>query len=122
MRDSPTNPATGDAVFAGSLHDRIWVITAHGELDRECGDGLRQQFAAAATIACDRVVVDASAVTFLDAGGLRHLLTVASECSVQVWLRSPSRPVRRIIQLAGLAGEALGDHPDDPRFDEVQLA
>jgi len=50
-------------------------------------------------------VVDMAAVTFLDSGGLRRLVGARSEreaAGAPFVLRSPSRAVRRLLELTGL--------------------
>jgi stage II sporulation protein AA (anti-sigma F factor antagonist) len=51
------------------------------------------------------VVVDCSGITFLDSMGLRTLLrieAVTRENGVGLTLADPSRPVRRVLELAGV--------------------
>jgi len=51
------------------------------------------------------VVVDCSGITFLDSMGLRTLLRVEAytrENGVGLTLAAPSRPVRRVLELAGV--------------------
>lgn len=60
--------------------------------------------------ACDAcvgdLVLDLSAVTFVDSSGLRSLLALrerAAANSAQLVLRDPATPVVRLLELAGLA-------------------
>jgi stage II sporulation protein AA (anti-sigma F factor antagonist) len=51
------------------------------------------------------VVVDCSGITFLDSMGLRTLLRIEAgtrENGVALTLAAPSRPVRRVLELAGV--------------------
>lgn len=80
------------------------VILLRGEVDLGCGEAFRDAFAQAADGPARRIVVDVSAVTFLDGGGLRLLEQTAAASGREVWLRAPSRPVRRIAELAGGIG------------------
>jgi anti-anti-sigma factor len=94
--------------LTGCRQDLTWLITLRGELDISCEDILRDGFAHAAKQSCDRVVVDAGGVTFLDCGGLRALLDASAECDAEVWLRAPSPPVVLVAELAGLGAPGTG--------------
>jgi len=80
------------------------VVHLSGEVDLGCGEAFRDAFARAEASGARRIVVDVSGVTFLDCGGLRLLEQTAAACDREVWLRAPSRPVRRIAELAGGIG------------------
>lgn len=118
MCESTTRLATDVVDVSGRQEGCEWVIVLRGEVDVCCSQALRDGFAQAATAACERVVVDASGVTFLDGAGLRVLLCAAAQCDRGVWLRSPSRPVRWIGELVGLGPPGWSRAQ---RLDEVQL-
>lgn len=78
------------------------VIVAMGEIDMVAGPQLEQL-----VLPLERpgpVVIDVSAVTFLDSSGLRTLLMIAraaGERGDAVVLRSPSPEVDRLLELTG---------------------
>jgi anti-anti-sigma factor len=96
-----TRPASPNAI--GGQDGSSWLIVLKGDVDVACRDCLRVEFERARN-AGDRVVLDASGVTFLDGGGLRALLS-AAVCCDEVWLRSPSDSFRRVAEITGLWDE-----------------
>jgi anti-sigma B factor antagonist len=79
----------------------------HGELDIATAPRLREQI--------DRlrrrgrtVIVDLSAVTFMDSTGLAMLMSAQEAGDAALTLRRPSAAVRRVFELAGL-GRLLGE-------------
>jgi stage II sporulation protein AA (anti-sigma F factor antagonist) len=53
------------------------------------------------------VVLECSALTFLDSSGIRAILTFASQLSGSVIIRCPSPTVRKVLEIAGV-DEAIG--------------
>jgi anti-anti-sigma factor len=103
---SPTPPPAAD------LCGTITVVEDGGELVvRLTGeiDSLvvaAQGGAATSAGALVPAVVDASAVTFLDGRGLRLLVRLAEgarRAGRPLVLRRPTRPVRRVLEVAGVA-------------------
>ena len=96
------------------------VVALEGEIDLASASALCDTLTAARAAAVDgHVVIDASAVSFLDCAGLQGLLSGAAGCGGEVVLRSPSRPVRRLFALAGL----VPAEPDSSlACDELRLA
>ena len=82
------------------------VVTASGELDLAGVPAVTTALAEAVTARCRRVVIDASALTFLDAAGLRALCTkpAGRDGDLDVVLRAPSPPVRRLLELTNMCG------------------
>ena len=78
------------------------VLTMSGELDLASVATLQADIDRLTSDANSRVVFDMSDVHFMDTSGLALLLTVANRVS-SVEVRAPSSPVRRVIELAGLA-------------------
>lgn len=78
------------------------VVVAAGEIDMVAGPQLEEL-----VLPLERpgpVVIDVSAVTFLDSSGLRTLLKIAraaSERGDEVVLRAPSPEVDRLLELTG---------------------
>jgi anti-sigma B factor antagonist len=89
------------------------AISVRGELDIDAAPALR----ATLRRACDHggpVSLDLSAVTFIDAAGLRVLAEARSSSDADrpaVTLTAPSRCVRRLLSLAGL-GWSVGSTSD----------
>lgn len=108
-------PAPGIVTLAGRPEGPAWVIDVVGELDISCAPAVRGAFAEVPE-RCQRIVVDASAVTFLDCGGLDALLTAAAGRGREVWLRSPSRPVRRVVELTGITNGWSAASSDEVRI------
>jgi anti-anti-sigma factor len=98
---------------------RTWVIVASGELDIAACDAVDEAFSNVPMDRCDRVVVDARGLQFLDASGVRALLDAAAASGVELWLRAPSDPVRLVIELSGLAGS---DGATSRADDELRIA
>jgi anti-sigma B factor antagonist len=82
------------------------AIRAHGDLDLLSQPDLRSLLEAA--LAYRRpVVLDLEDVAFIDLAGLRALLDgsrLACSLGVTLTIRCPSPPVRRLLDVAGLAG------------------
>jgi anti-anti-sigma factor len=87
------------------LHAQVFgteiLLTASGELDIGSVSDVTALFAELMTPECALVVVDLSGVTFIDWAALRSLLAGARP-DVELLLRSPSRPVRRLLELTEL--------------------
>ncbi|MFJ9246587.1 STAS domain-containing protein [Streptomyces sp. NPDC101776] len=86
--------------------DGTLVVAAAGEIDHQTGGSLREALDPPEG-AAPRVVIDLSAVTFMDSSGINILIAVHSSLAESGgWLRlagaAPS--VLRIIQLVGIDG------------------
>lgn len=82
------------------------LMTVSGELDIAGAPVVATLYAEPTTAACRCVVVDVSGLTFIDGAGLRALLAgpEARGEDFEISLRSPSRPVMRLLELSGHAG------------------
>lgn len=81
------------------------VVDLAGEVDMLTAPELRQQLGQAMGAPGTVVVVEASAVTFMDCAGLRELLAAHTRLAAggrTLVLRSPSPPVARLLELTGL--------------------
>ncbi|MEZ5217886.1 MAG: STAS domain-containing protein [Ilumatobacteraceae bacterium] len=79
------------------------IVSAVGEIDAHTAGQLSSALAGRAA---EDVVVDLSGVTFLDSSGLRVLLAERqdhADAGTSLFLRAPSGPVRRVLELSGLA-------------------
>lgn len=103
MSHQSTQPPAA-CVHIGCDRAGLPLIVLQGEFDLGCSTVLRDAFTRAVLASGDRIVVDARAVTFIDAGGISTLLTAAATCGRAVWLRAPSPQLRRIAELAGAIG------------------
>lgn len=81
------------------------VFRLDGELDAATAPGLSRALTSALDQRPARLALDLRAITFLDSSGTRVLIAAARRahnegCSLVV--RSPSRPVLRMLRLTGL--------------------
>jgi anti-anti-sigma factor len=81
------------------------VIAVGGEIDvHTCGEleeAVRKAYGSGGT----KVVLDVAGVGFIDSSGLRSLITLQQEAAAAdgtLQLRSPSRPVLRLLEVTGL--------------------
>lgn len=90
---------------ARRVADRL-VLTVAGEVDLAAYPRFESEVALAWDGLTD-LVVDCSGVTFLDSMGLRvlvHAMQRAADNGRSVHLAAPSRPVLRVLDLAGVRG------------------
>jgi anti-sigma B factor antagonist len=78
------------------------VITLSGELDILGAESLREAIDGALAAGAERLTFDVEALRFIDSAGLAALIEATTKAR-DVRLRSPSAPVRRTIELTGLA-------------------
>ena len=75
------------------------VVAVAGELDAATAGQLARRLSAPPAVQ----VIDLSAVTFIDAGGLRALIDATEQAGAnRRRLQSPSRPVVRLCEITGL--------------------
>jgi anti-anti-sigma factor len=81
------------------------VISVGGEIDvhtcSELEDAVRKAYGSGGA----KVVLDVAGVGFIDSSGLRSLITLQQEAAGTegtLQLRSPSRPVLRLLEVTGL--------------------
>ncbi|GAA0612935.1 STAS domain-containing protein [Streptomyces crystallinus] len=111
MTDS--SAAGGHLAVTVTHRDGVSVITVGGEIDHDSGDALREALALSTDTDKPRIVVDLSAVTFLDSSGINILIHAHHRIrSGGGWLRlaAPTRPVLRTLQLVGL-DQVIACHP-----------
>lgn len=92
-------------------------LVASGELDAFAVLPLRRSSDQALVRGCRDVVVDLEQVTFVDAGGLRALDALRSavvDNGGQVVFAAPSRSLRWVAGLAGIAAAFGLDLPEGP--------
>lgn len=73
-----------------------------GEVDLATVEDLRERVADALRGPHPDVVIDLSAVTFMDAAGLRPLLEARAQLGDRLWLRDPSESVLMLLDLTDL--------------------
>ena len=81
------------------------LVTISGEIDICTCEAMRDTLEAGLGNGPVELVADLSAVTFIDASGIRVLLEVrrqAAEAGGSLTLRAPSRAVRRVTGILGL--------------------
>jgi anti-anti-sigma factor len=104
-------------VTAEPLEDAI-IVRVTGEIDLSTVDVLRRELDAVHADAAT-VLLDLSAVTFMDSTGLHLLLEASHSSAVSDWgffVVRPSRAVRRLIELSGTADLIM---VADPRAERV---
>ena len=102
---SPTSPSTGHLSIAGKEAGDVRTLRLSGELDMASGPALYARVSPLIYKARE-VVVDLSGLTFMDSSGLYLLLrlrTVCEERGCRLLLASPSRQVRRVLEVTGLS-------------------
>ncbi|HXW80680.1 MAG TPA: STAS domain-containing protein [Acidimicrobiales bacterium] len=95
--------------------DDVLVVQLSGEVDVSNVDALHNKISQVLRANTRCIVFDLRALEFIDSSGLSMLVTLANEVG-SARLRSPSRVVRRIVDLTGL-GELLpteGCSPTEP--------
>lgn len=90
----------------------LTIVRVAGELDLATGPRLRRELLLAADRAQRLLIVDLRDLTFIDAAGIRVLLTGArrmAECSGRLTLACPQEGVRRVLEMTDL-DRYLGVH------------
>jgi anti-anti-sigma factor len=90
------------------VDDRVTVLTATGELDRETMPVLGDAAYAALRAGATRLVLDLSPLTFCDSSGLRLLVDLHRRTDLRVAGARP--PVATVIQVVNL-DRMLALHP-----------
>ena len=92
--------------------DRIGLLRAEGDIDLAVADELEAALRSAAEEERS-VVLDLSAVPFLDSSGLRVVLVAVSELQDRIAVViTPGSPVSRLVELAE-ATERIRSHPSE---------
>lgn len=105
----------GEFAMAVHRHAARAVVELCGELDLHAAPRLTEQLAALLDDAVTAIELDASAVTFVDSGGLRAMLLgrqTALARGATVRLSAASQKVTWIVELAGVA--ELLSNPSTP--------
>ncbi|BCJ49074.1 hypothetical protein Asp14428_05490 [Actinoplanes sp. NBRC 14428] len=96
--------------------DGVLLAALDGDLDLDCADEVRDSLASAARgTGCRYLHVDVSGLTFIDSYALGALVSArnsAAAAGVTLALVDPSPPVRKAIQVTGLA-DVFGLPPGD---------
>jgi anti-sigma B factor antagonist len=92
---------TSVSVAVGTLDQGVIAVRLGGEIDISNVEQVHELVEPVTELGADQVIFDLSDLTFIDSSGLALLLSVADQVP-SVFLRSPSRPVMRIIQVTGL--------------------
>ena len=94
---------------------RIAVATLSGEVDMSNAPSVRQRLADAITPEDTAVVIDLSALTFIDSAGLHTLIelgTVLEEKRQRLLLNvPPDNPLARVIEIVGMP-RSVSVYPD----------
>ncbi|WP_460603955.1 STAS domain-containing protein [Jatrophihabitans fulvus] len=84
------------------------VIEVVGSIDVASRDRLADATRTALDSGASTIVLDLAGVSFIDSTGIGTLVDAAgaaSEAGGSLLVRDPSRPVERILEVAGLAGQ-----------------
>ena len=87
------------------------TVAVHGEVDVSSAGVVQVAVDEARQAGCSDVVVDLAGVTFMDLSGLRVLHAAATD-GISLVVRNPTRLVRRVIDLAGMAELLPVEGPD----------
>ena len=98
------------SVMRVSAENGVITLRVTGQLDVETGPELDRHLTEATADAASRIVLDFGGVDFMDSSGIAVLLTAASRAA-GLELTNPTRAVRRVITIAGLA-DVLPMSPD----------
>jgi anti-sigma B factor antagonist len=82
------------------------IISVAGELDAHSAPALDDEIARLVGDAVHNIVLDLAATSFLDSFGLRALLAAQRDVGDKggrLSLRNPSKPVQRLLDIAGLS-------------------
>jgi anti-sigma B factor antagonist len=93
------------------------AIVLTGEIDAHTAGSVRDELLRVRVPAAGDLRVDLSNVTFIDSSGLRIILEVHQEMQRngrRLVLLDPSKPVARLVEIAGLASQLHLDEPDRP--------
>ena len=89
----------------GALPSQWWAVHVSGDLDVATGPALAARLDRILTRRPgDGVVLDLTAVPFMDCTGLRPLLRARARIADRFWLRGPQPPILRLLDLTGLTG------------------
>ena len=93
----------GQAVTVASVREEngTLVVWLSGELDMTSAGQFSTAIDAALGSDPDRLILDASGLTFMDSSGIVLLISAAQRVQ-EVQVRDPSPIVRRLIELTGL--------------------
>jgi len=106
--DSHDAPA---ADGGGDLGDEV-VVAFEGELDMSSAEGLRRQVTELRERGAGTIILDASAMTFIDSVGLSVVIALhlrLAESGDALVLRHPSAAVMRMLEVAGLTNQLVFD-------------
>lgn len=90
------------------VHHQYGVVSLAGELDVAAAPRLGEALQSLCEQDCRRVLVDLSAVTFMDSSGLAELIRgnqVLRGPGSHMHLHHPPRAVRRLLDMTGVMGE-----------------
>jgi anti-sigma B factor antagonist len=101
--ESDEPAGTGELLLADSGEA---VVEISGEIDVDSATAIGPVLDEALRQSDAEVVIDLTRVTFMDSSGIGMLISAkerADEAGVEIVLRSPSQPVRRVLELGGVA-------------------
>jgi len=93
----------------GDLGDEV-VVAFEGELDMSSAEGLRRQVTELRERGAGTIILDASAMTFIDSVGLSVVIALhlrLAESGDALVLRHPSAAIMRMLEVAGLTNQLV---------------
>ncbi len=107
MVNDPAHPTAAAADFdvASETGDGVATVFVRGEVDVYTAPVLRERLYAVVSSGVPNVVLDLSAMTFIDSTGLGVVVGTLKrlrEAGGDLVLRSPSRSTRKVLEITGL--------------------
>lgn len=98
-------PPPADFEVTAQVDGDAATVTVRGEVDVYTAPQLRQRLYAVVADGVSNVVLDVSGMTFIDSTGLGVIVGTLKrlrEGGGELWLRSPSRSTRKVLDITGL--------------------
>lgn len=102
---SPTPTPAADFDVSSDVADGIATVSVRGEVDVYTAPQLRERLYGVVGDGVTRVILDLSAMTFIDSTGLGVVVGALKrlrESGGDLVLRSPSRSTRKVLEITGL--------------------
>jgi anti-anti-sigma factor len=106
------------AIDEVGVDEHSYKVTARGELDIETAGALSEQLDALVERGARLVVLDASALEFVDSSGLRAIVSAANDLQAsggRLFIEGMSPAMARLLELSGLIDRfRRDDTPSEP--------
>ncbi len=114
LEGTPVTHAIGQTRISTSGSTGRTTVWLRGDHDLSTSAELSAMISGVVASGLGDVVVDLSAVSFMDAGTIGHIVGASNRLAAQsrdLVVREPSTPARRVLQICGLEGLS-GAAPD----------